>query len=207
MKNLEDVRNDILSHAQSLFARYGFDKTTISDITAGGGRCKSSVYYHFKNKADIFRGVVRMEFDAIRQELDKVLEHRAEDPAKAFAEYIRRRIELLEVAVAYSNAVTGNSSLAKHLVEQERSDFDNWEKDFFGSVWRGTIDAGIIPPTISMEAYTNTLSGLIRGIETQYFNAEDKSSIIDLCSTMAELLIHRNPNFHKPATGETTKNQ
>jgi len=195
MKNLDEAKKDILSYSQSLFARYGFDKTTLKEITSGYGRCKSSIYYHFKNKEDIFGEVVGMEFENIRKELSGILTHRNEDPASTFAEYIRRRIELLDRAVVYGNAMKSGSQMSRLLVGRARESFDRWEREFFDSVWSGITGAGIIPMTISREAFSNTLFGLLKGIEAQYFSTDDKASVRELCSTMTELLIHRNPNF------------
>jgi len=197
MKNLEAVRKEILSRAQMLFARYGFDKTTLSEITSGKGRCKSSIYYHFKNKEDIFKGVVAMEFETMRKELEAIIEDGNYDPSTRFAAYISRRVELLDGATAYGYTVTTFSPLSKLLVTAARESFDKWEREFFDEVWSDTVSIGLIPQTITREAFSNTLSGLMKSLENQYYNASDKNSVKELCRTMTELLIHHNPILKK----------
>ncbi len=50
---------DIWLAARTLFGRYGFAKTTISDIANEAGVARQTVYNAFKSKDDILRAVVR----------------------------------------------------------------------------------------------------------------------------------------------------
>lgn len=49
----------ILTAAQELFGRYGFERTTIDDIARQAGIGKGSVYLEYKNKDEILLGVIR----------------------------------------------------------------------------------------------------------------------------------------------------
>jgi AcrR family transcriptional regulator len=51
-------RESILKSATECFARYGFDKTTLEDIGKRAGLNKTSLYYYFVNKEEIFMEVV-----------------------------------------------------------------------------------------------------------------------------------------------------
>lgn len=52
-----DRRQQIISQAASLFARKGFDATSIRDIAAASGILSGSLYHHFASKEEIFVGV------------------------------------------------------------------------------------------------------------------------------------------------------
>lgn len=54
----EQTRQQIIEAATRLFARKGFYGTTISDLTQAVGLTKGALYYHFKDKDDIFFAVV-----------------------------------------------------------------------------------------------------------------------------------------------------
>ncbi|MDQ0484467.1 TetR/AcrR family transcriptional regulator [Guptibacillus hwajinpoensis] len=54
----ESTQNKIKDTALSLFARKGFEGTSLSDIASGVGIKKPSLYAHFKNKEDLFLGVI-----------------------------------------------------------------------------------------------------------------------------------------------------
>lgn len=70
------IRDEIISTAQKLFQRYGLDKTTMEDIAKALGKGKSTLYYYYKSKDDIFDAVICKEvkevFDFIKEEIDKV---------------------------------------------------------------------------------------------------------------------------------------
>ena len=51
---MEDKRSQILGAAQDIFNRLGYSKTSVDDISQAVGMKKSSLYYYFKNKEDIF---------------------------------------------------------------------------------------------------------------------------------------------------------
>ena len=54
-------KDTIIEVAKVVFSEFGVEKTTLDDI---GVRCemkKSSLYYYFKNKEDIFTEVVNNE--------------------------------------------------------------------------------------------------------------------------------------------------
>ncbi len=57
----ENKRENMIQVAAQVFSRYGFEKTTIDDIGAALNLNKSSLYYYFKNKEEIFSEVVMNE--------------------------------------------------------------------------------------------------------------------------------------------------
>ena len=57
----EEVRTHIVGVARKIFTRYGFRKTTMEEIAAASRKGKSSIYYYFKSKEEIFRAVVERE--------------------------------------------------------------------------------------------------------------------------------------------------
>jgi len=63
----EQTKHQIIEAATSLFARKGFYGTTISDLTQAVGLTKGALYYHFKDKDDIFFAVV----DSVRRIWEK----------------------------------------------------------------------------------------------------------------------------------------
>lgn len=76
MTKEEIIKEEIISTAQKLFQRYGLDKTTMEDIAKAMRKGKSTLYYYYKSKEDIFDGVISKEakevFDSIKKEIDKV---------------------------------------------------------------------------------------------------------------------------------------
>lgn len=54
----EKTRSELLKAAYSVFIEQGYDAATISDIAQRAQMTRGAVYWHFKNKEDIFVAVV-----------------------------------------------------------------------------------------------------------------------------------------------------
>lgn len=70
------VRKRILDSAGTMFARLGIGKTTLNDIARSLNMTKSSMYYYFKNKEDMFQAVIEQEsvifLKEIREAINKI---------------------------------------------------------------------------------------------------------------------------------------
>ena len=69
----EEVRTHIVGIARRIFSRCGFRKTTMEEIASASQMGKSSVYYYFKSKEDIFRAVVEFEAIMLKERLNRVI--------------------------------------------------------------------------------------------------------------------------------------
>jgi AcrR family transcriptional regulator len=67
----EKKRQQIIDAARSCFAQFGYDRTTLDDIGLKMNLNKSSLYYYFKNKEDIYTEVVYQEADRVIEDLQK----------------------------------------------------------------------------------------------------------------------------------------
>jgi len=82
----EQLREESITAAQKLFQQYGLHKTTMEDIAKAMGRGKSTLYYYYKSKEEIFDAVIMREIDEVfkktRNAIDKVIT--AEDKIKVY---------------------------------------------------------------------------------------------------------------------------
>lgn len=73
--NKEDlIRIEILAAARSLFQRFGLMKTTMEDIARAMNKGKSTLYYYYKNKDEIFEAVVTNEIRDVFREIRSAAE-------------------------------------------------------------------------------------------------------------------------------------
>jgi AcrR family transcriptional regulator len=59
------TRDKILDIAESLFARKGYDRTTIKQIGAGAGLNPALIYYYFAGKEGLYKAVLQRLFDTL----------------------------------------------------------------------------------------------------------------------------------------------
>ena len=69
MVNKEEYRKKIIKTAGQIFSRYGFKKTTMEEIAKALKIGKSSIYYYYQSKEEIFEAVVLNEANILRNEL------------------------------------------------------------------------------------------------------------------------------------------
>lgn len=90
--NKKDLnREAILEIAQDIFSKYGYKKTTLDDIANAVRKGKSSLYYYFSSKEDLFQAVIIKEVDILKQSLEKVV-FRSLDPEEKLREYILTKL-------------------------------------------------------------------------------------------------------------------
>ncbi|PFE11798.1 TetR/AcrR family transcriptional regulator [Bacillus cereus] len=50
----ESTKNEIMEQASLLFSQKGYNQTSVGDISKASGYSKGHIYYHFKNKEQLF---------------------------------------------------------------------------------------------------------------------------------------------------------
>jgi AcrR family transcriptional regulator len=61
MVNKEEYRLKIIFTASRIFSRHGFKNTTMDEISRALKKGKSSIYYYYGSKEEIFEAVVKYE--------------------------------------------------------------------------------------------------------------------------------------------------
>lgn len=193
MKNIAEVRNDIIAAAEKHFSLLGFEKTTLDDITGENGRTKTSIYYHFKNKHEIFKSVIEKEFDSVRASLQKVIDEQSENHIENIRRYLHTRHASIKEQGAYRRFASSRFALGENpvsrVVSDARSSFDEWERMTLSSTISKGIASGLVPETVSSDVFSRTLLNILKALEIQFFNANDKSEVEQTYNGMIDLII------------------
>jgi len=111
-----DTRADILAAARTVFARRGFSGTSVREVAEAARVNKAMIYYHFRDKVDLYRAVLSNSFAA----MDRIWDHdlfKGDAPArqkmqKYIEEFIRfqHKNEDLRKILAMEFSATGEKS-------------------------------------------------------------------------------------------------
>jgi AcrR family transcriptional regulator len=103
--NKKDLnRENILKIAREIFSKYGFKKTTLDDIANAVRKGKSSLYYYFKSKEDLFQAVIMKEVDILAHELEIVI-NRNTDPVDKLRDYILTKLTTFRSLANFYHAI------------------------------------------------------------------------------------------------------
>ena len=126
MVEKEEIRDQIVSSARQVFSRFGFKKTTMDEIAQGARKGKSSIYYYFTSKEDIYRAVIEKEATILRDEVQKAITQ-IDDPIEKIKKYVAVRMQTFQATVNFYEAI--KNELLSHLdfINRVREKFDKEE--------------------------------------------------------------------------------
>ncbi|MBL7965705.1 MAG: TetR/AcrR family transcriptional regulator [Prolixibacteraceae bacterium] len=115
----DEVREHVVQSARQVFARYGYKKTVLDDISREAKKGKSTIYYYFKSKDEIFKAVVDAETE-IRQAAISEQINSIDDPQQKLRTYIYVRMKTLKMVVNYYEAIKNDLLDNLYFVNQFR---------------------------------------------------------------------------------------
>lgn len=131
-----ETRDKILDAAELLFARSGFDRTSVRDVTSLAELSPGAINYYFGSKAGLIRAVLKRVADAVNGEryrrldaLDAATNSRTitvEDVLRAFLEPVLRGFTPQRREVI--------SRLLAHVSTATSDDFGNYWLEMFGPI-------------------------------------------------------------------------
>lgn len=169
---LEQVAKDelmvreILSTAKTLFAHHGLKKTTMEDIANSLGKGKSTLYYYFQGKAEIFEAVVEEELKNLLRITTQAINiaRTAKDKLKA---YSRTRARLMEKFHNLSSVVYEDIFNHIGVVLKLKQKHDEIQIDLIKDILKGGVESGEFKKLAErdIELFSFTLVAAFRGIE------------------------------------------
>ena len=177
----DHVRAEIVSVARKVFSKQGFKKTTMEDIARGAGKGKSSIYYYYKSKEEIFEAVVEKEADELRSTLEKVISIR-NDPMGKLKDYIMFRLYHVKTVSNFYAALKEDSHDQMRFVEDVRKKFEEQEFQMVCNILDTGIKEGafkINDSKIGSIAITTMLKGLALPLFLNKYTRTEKEEILD----------------------------
>jgi AcrR family transcriptional regulator len=94
---MKGTKRKIFETSIELFAKKGYEATSIDEITAVVGVAKGTLYYHFNSKEDIFRYLIEQGMDLLKKSIYIKTRH-----TKGALEKLRRVIEIqIKIIIKY----------------------------------------------------------------------------------------------------------
>ncbi|MFO8020882.1 MAG: TetR/AcrR family transcriptional regulator [Perlabentimonas sp.] len=176
-----DMRDNIVGIASEIFARFGFKKTTVDDIAQALRKGKSSIYYYFNSKEDIFQAVVDSEASALREKINAILEKPISAMEK-LRQYVKTRMQAVQVMVNYYTLINEKDVYNLELAEKLRSKYDTEEVEIIKRILNEGANTGafkIKDLELSAIAVITAMKGLEMPLLISSPKADDLESVLD----------------------------
>ena len=163
---ISKTRNKLVDVARQLFAKYGVENTTMSDIALVSEKGRRTLYTYFKSKEEIYWAVVESELEMLTEEMKKVSEKNI-SPDEKLIELIYARLETIKQVVYRNGTLRADFFRDIWTVEACRKDFDKNEMKLFREVLSEGKEKGVFTiDDVNMTA--EILHYSIKGIEIPF---------------------------------------
>lgn len=172
----KEPRANILDKSKELFERYGYNKTTLSDIAKSVGKVKTAIYYYFSGKDEIFAQLVKEEANAFLKQLIST-SSKSKNSKERLEKYVETRILLMQKLSTRYSFLKQEFFELMPIVEENRKDADEIEVKFVTSIMEDIYTQNeykMHAPEFAAKMLVKTLKGL----EIQMY-VTDKIKIAD----------------------------
>ena len=186
-KNMRaNSKQQIIEAAGVIFERYGFKKTTMDDIAYAAGKGKSSLYYYFKNKEQVFEAVVAHEAEHLVNEINTSISS-SKTAIEKLRSYVTIRMKRFVQRGNLATALNDNFLATFSFIEKIRNNYRDFEIDMISEIIKEGIDNKEFKPVDSIfvaEAILTCMIGFEVPLLTQSNEIEESvekiNSVIDM---------------------------
>ncbi len=177
----KEKKEVIVDAARVLFAQFGFQKTTIDDITRKSRIAKSTLYLMFRSKEEIIEAVIEKEGNLLAETINKAI-NKTSDPAERIYLYILTRMLHIKNLANYYSVIKDEYLEYPASIEKARRKSIEWEINTVEKI-------------------------LIEGVEKKIFDVKNtKLTAFAIISSMKGLDFTPTDDLEIPDTEESIKN-
>jgi len=184
----DNFSQKIVSEAAKVFNRFGYKKTTMDEIAEQLGKGKSSIYYYFKSKEEIFQAVVEKEAVLLRSEVRKSIEGTS-NPKEQIKNYVLTRMKIYKRVENFNNALKDNVLLHMDFVSTIRSSFNKYEIELVKKILADGVESGefvIENPDLAAIGIVTALKGL----QVPLLEYKDEIDVVSRLDNMLRILFY-----------------
>ena len=159
----EEVRIHIVGIARRIFTRNGFRKATMEEIASTSQMGKSSIYYYFKSKEEIFRAVVEFEAQMLKERLSRIIGKNNAPPERLKA-YILFRLHHVRTLENFYAALNEEALSHMDFILEIRRNFEIEEQQLVSEILEDGMKQGIFHLS-SSKIGAIAISTMMKGLE------------------------------------------
>ena len=177
------VRAEILKAAERVFQKWGSNKTTMEDIAREAGKGKSTLYYYFQSKEEIFDAVVIGEFEKILQKA-KELAQETETAKERLITYIAESINEMKSRISTYTIIREEIKRNQNFIRKLRDMFKTREEKYIREILKFGVENKEFTFINKSEVTTaaKAVTGMMHALELYLLLENDDTAQIDIAA-------------------------
>ena len=182
------LKQKIIAVAGKIFDTYGFRKTTMDDIAEGIKKRKSSIYYYFKSKEEIFQSVVLQEARVFRRNIIKAIEQE-ESPRNKLKAYVITRMNIIDSLGNFNMALQDKRLMHIDFVVRLKTLYDKEEIRLFKNILIEGVNKNDFQ-IYDIELAATSFITAMRGMETTILKNKDAPDIDKQIEAIIDIIFY-----------------
>jgi AcrR family transcriptional regulator len=171
------TRDNLVDVARQLFARMGFDNTTMNDIAQASQKGRRTLYTYFNSKTEIFSAVIESEMDQLHQILLDITEQ--EIPAdEKLIQFLYARLDTIKTIVFRNGTLKAVFFRDMWQVEKARKKYNAKEPLMIQQILDEGVKEGIFEIS-DTESVAHIIHYSLKGLEVPYIRGKIGNSEAD----------------------------
>ena len=183
-KKTQDTRDRILDAAEDVFNNRGYSSTTLTEIAEAAGVTRGAIYWHFKNKDDLFEAMCSRVREPLKEMVRKTADKDTEDPID----------QLSKTHESIMREVIGNSHYRKVLnilfhkceftkdtdqIVIQQKEWNTYSKNLIQTILVNAQKKKQLPPDLDIVLASNLLSFVFKGLLADWLFMPDSFDLIE----------------------------
>lgn len=167
MHKKEKLRIEIILKAAEIFSQKGYEKTTMNSIAHSIEMGKSSLYYYFESKTDIFKAVVQYEANELTKNIQTSV-NKENDTVEKIRVYVLSRLHHFSNFKNLYKALKSDKLLEINFITEFRNNYYKNEIENFKKIIDEGAKQGLFTIYDTELAATAIITAM-KGMETPIF--------------------------------------
>ncbi|MGE4568862.1 MAG: TetR/AcrR family transcriptional regulator [Bacteroidales bacterium] len=187
----EITHSEVVQAARQLFQQYGLVKTTMEDIARKTGRGKSTLYYYFKNKEEIFEAVVGQELAEALADIEAATSA-CPDAIGKISAFIHTTTETLKSKANLYAIAKGELRDNPQLMAVLKTKLDSKEIMLIKSIILSGVETGEFKPGIAQQAdiFSFLMVSTLRSLSLEILTSEIKYQLDESFNILTDILLN-----------------
>jgi len=164
--SISKTRQTLVDVARQLFAKKGFENTTMNDIAVASEKGRRTLYTYFNSKEDVYYAVIESELERLSEKMDEVAARKI-PPLEKIVELIYTHLDMIKETVIRNGNLRAAFFRNIWMVEKVRKNFDEDELEILRKVFAEGKSMGDFEIE-NVELVADITHYCIKGLEVPY---------------------------------------